>query len=155
MPIAPLLDLDTLTERPKIIIDKQLYEIRSADELSLVEHHRLRRQGERIEALMNAADLDDSGEAELERLVVQVSDFVMVDVPDEVRARLRQGQRLQVIEVFTRLPLQGALRAILARAAGASSIPETPSPASAASMVETLSPGSTTSRSPSSGPVLP
>ncbi len=99
-----LLDLTTLTERPAIAIDGERYEILSPDELSIVDSHRFQQWGLRLDVLMKQPELSDDDADELTGLVRKLSDRIMVGVPDDVRANLTEGQRLQVAEVFTQLP---------------------------------------------------
>jgi len=111
----PILDLDTLVERPTIRVDGKLYEIRSHDELSVLDHHRLVQQGKRLDELMARPELDADSRAEVGTLLYEISDFVMVGVPAQVRAKLSDAQRASVAEVFTVLPTQQRI----ARAAAA------------------------------------
>lgn len=113
---TPVLDLQTLIERPRIAIDGAPYEILSPDEVSVLDHQRLAAWGRRYDALMAQASLSDAERDELARLVRDISDTIMVGVPEAVRARLSDAQRLQVVEVFTALPLQRRLAALAAGA---------------------------------------
>ena len=115
---TPILDLSTLIERPKIVIDGQPYEIMSPDELSVLDHHRLGSQGRRLNELMELDTFAGAEDGELLKLVHDISDFIMVDVPDEVRAKLSDAQRMEISEVFTALPLRKHLTT-LAEAMGA------------------------------------
>lgn len=103
---TPILDLSTLIERPKIVIDGQHYEIMSPEELSVLDHHRLGAQGRRLDELMGLDRLDDNEERELSDLLGSISDFIMVDVPTDVRLKLTDAQRMEISEVFTALPLR-------------------------------------------------
>ena len=100
----PLLDLQTLIERPVITIDGKRYEILSPDELSIVDHQRFSHWGQRIDKLMKLPDLDDDAATELSTLVCKLTDRIMDGVPDDVRSSLTESQRLLVAEVFTGLP---------------------------------------------------
>lgn len=121
----PLLDLNTLIERPTIAIDGERYEILSSDELSLLDTQRFERWGRQIEALAK----DDDKADELNALVAKVSDRIMVGVPDELRSKLSNAHRLRVIAVFTGLLLgeqlgaAGATLKVMSRSIGASSFP--------------------------------
>ena len=152
---TPLLDLKTLVERPTIAIDGELYEILSPDELSIVDCHRFAAWGNRIDALMAKKALTKSEKKELGKILGDLSDRIMVGVPEALRAKLTDPQRMAVAEVFTRLPLQKRLARLAGgtktdgsqHPTGASS-----SPASNASTAAGPTGGSTARRSPSSGP---
>lgn len=151
----PLLDLKTLVERPTIAIDGELYEILSCDELSIVDCHRFAAWGNRIDALMAKKALTKSEKKELGKILGDLSDRIMVGVPEALCAKLTDSQRMAVAEVFTRLPLQRRLARLAAggpkdgsqQPTGASS-----SPASNASTAASPAGGSTARRSPSSEP---
>ena len=96
----PLLDIQTLTERPVIAIDGERYEILSLDELSIVDSHRFKSWGRRIQELLERPDLDDRQGAELVTALHQLTDLVMVGVPEDIRAGLSDGSRMAVAEVF-------------------------------------------------------
>jgi acid phosphatase family membrane protein YuiD len=112
----PILDLSTLVDRPKIRIDGTLYELRSPDELSVLDSQRLTSAGKRIDALAGASDPageDDSGE--LAGLIDDVTRRVLVEIPETVFESLSQIQKLSICEVFTglllgrRMALAGAI----------------------------------------------
>ncbi len=105
-----LLDLTTLTERPIIAIDGATYEILTPDELCVYDSHRFQQWGQRLDALMRLPELGDEEADELSGLVCKLSDRIMVGIPDDVRAKLTEGQRLMVAEVFTELPRQKAAK---------------------------------------------
>jgi len=96
-----LLDLKTTTERPKIAIDGELYEILSPDELGIADRGVFAATVRRIAEIMAKESLDDDAKAEAARLLREVADRIMVGVPEAVRAKLNDTQRLQVAEAFT------------------------------------------------------
>ena len=104
-PSDPILNLSTLIERPKITIDGTPYEILSPDELTIVNFQRFASWGQRIGEIMSMGEIDGSQEEELSHLIVELTDGVMVDVPQEVRDRLGDALRMQIAEVFILLPL--------------------------------------------------
>lgn len=127
----PLIELTTATRRPTIAIDGELYEILSPDELSIVDCHRFAAWGKRIDALMAKDALTKAQKKELGKILGDLSDRIMAGVPEEVRAKLTDAQRMEVAEVFTRLPLQKRLVRLTAGAEttadgpnGASSSPD-------------------------------
>ena len=113
---APVLDLDTLIKRPIIIIGGVRYEILNPDELSVVDHHRLTTQGQRLDALMSDEEMDETTEQEVSQLLVEITDWIMVGVPPEVRAKLSDAQRMDIGSVFTALPLRKHLMSIMEEA---------------------------------------
>ncbi|KKM73939.1 hypothetical protein LCGC14_1405340 [marine sediment metagenome] len=143
-----VLNIATLIERPQIKIDEGLFEIKSPDELSVVDHHRLQSQGRRLEELMAQDTLNVIDEVELGKLLTDISTFIMVGVPEEVQAKLTDSQRTQVCEVFTSLPLRKQVESLMA--AEATSIGEKPQRASNDSTGERHKPGFTKSPSHSS-----
>ena len=105
---APLLDLDTLTTRNFIAIDGQRYFIRSPDELSVIESHRFVRWVDRVQALQKADPGEDEEaqemrSAELAELVDTIVRGAVIDLPEEVFAKLSGAQRWSVVDVFTAL----------------------------------------------------
>ena len=107
-----VLNLTTLIDRPTIIIDDVSHTIMSPDELSVLDHYRLGSQGKKLDALMDEPELDDEGEKQLSTLLHAITDFIMVGVPDDVRAKLSDAMRTEIAEVFTTLPLRKHLTAL-------------------------------------------
>ncbi|MBA5778072.1 hypothetical protein H2509_13550 [Stappia sp. F7233] len=101
----PILDLSTLIERPRIRIDGNLYEIRSPDELSLIESHFFALKGQEIDRLTKAGN---QGE-ELAELIRDVVRKVVVELPSKVLSRLSEAHMLAIVEVFTGLLLRRRL----------------------------------------------
>lgn len=102
--VDPILDIKTLTERPTIAIDGESYEILSPEEVSVVDHHWFSAQGRRMAALLSKDKLSDKETRELGRIVVDLSDRVMVGVPDAVRDKLTEVHRASIVQVFIELP---------------------------------------------------
>ncbi|WEK00594.1 MAG: hypothetical protein P0Y59_02565 [Candidatus Sphingomonas phytovorans] len=115
---APLLDLATLIVRQAIDIDGRRFEILSADELSVLDSHRFGIWGRQIERLAASDDADDS--AEYAELIQRVARAAIVDVPDEVFARLTGTHQMAIVDVFTGLLLRNRLgvAGAMARAMG-------------------------------------
>ncbi len=111
-----VLDISTLIERPKIAIDGKFYKIRSPEELSVIDHHRMESQGRRMVELTALPKLEPIEENELKKLLHAISDFIMVDVPKSVRKKLTDAQRASVSEVFTALPLRKHMMAMIGEA---------------------------------------
>ncbi|MBW8638999.1 hypothetical protein K1W69_17515 [Hoeflea sp. WL0058] len=125
---GPLLDLNTLIERPTIRIDGKAYEILSPEELSILDSQRFERWGRKIEALAKTANENDDDADELTTLIDTVTSKIAIGVPEDVRARLTNAHKDQVISVFTGLLLGG--QAAAAGAALRLLIGETSSPVS-------------------------
>lgn len=102
-----VLNLDTLIRRPRVAIDGALFEILSADELSVIDSHRFSVTGRRIEEL--ASETGEDAENELNGLIDQVARKVLVGVPDEVFEKLSGSHKWAVVDVFTGLLLGNRL----------------------------------------------
>jgi len=102
---GPLLDLDTLVVRPVIRIDGEACEILSPDELPVLTSHALASKGRRMDELMKLPELNRDQRGELEALVQQISGAIMEPVPQALRDKLSDAQRMAVIEAFTALLL--------------------------------------------------
>lgn len=103
---APLLDLDTVIIRPAITLDGERYEIIAPDELPLETSHLMAAKGRRMQQLQTASELNRDQAGELRAIVRQLANIVMAPVPEAVREKLGDAQRLQVIEAFTALLLK-------------------------------------------------
>ena len=119
---APLLDLDTLVERPFITVDGERVEILNPDELSVIESHRFGVWGRRIEAL--ATETGEAAEKEFDALVAMVARRICVGASDETFARLSGSQHWDIVELFTGLLLQKKLKVAGAIAAATGVLPE-------------------------------
>lgn len=103
-PATHLLDLDTLTEHPSVIIDKHAYELTPPEALSAVEYHRIGKIAPRMFALWESAtELTPEEEVELEQTLDRVCRIVL-KAPDEVHERLTDLQRLAIYQTFLTLP---------------------------------------------------
>jgi hypothetical protein len=122
----PLLDLFTQITRPVIKIDGEFHEIFSPDELSVIQNHRFIRWGERIRALQQ----QDGEEAakEQDQLVDLAARAVLVDVGDDLFAKLSGQHKLAIVEVFTALLLRSAAQVAGAMHRAAGTTPEFPLP---------------------------
>ncbi|ADZ70124.1 hypothetical protein [Polymorphum gilvum] len=102
---TPILDLETLITRPVIRIDGRTFELLSADELSILDSAWFTARGREIEQLAGSDDQEGA-----EALVGEVARRCLVDVPDDVFARLSGSQKMAIAEVFTRLLLRRKMR---------------------------------------------
>lgn len=132
----PILDLNTLIERPTIRIDGETYELRSPDELSVLDSHFFTVKGKEIEQLGEA----EGSDADLAAVVDQVVPRMVIDLPDDVYDRLSGAAKLAIVDVFTglllrrRVSLAGAIaQAVIAPAKPTRSTGAKNSPASSAS----------------------
>lgn len=106
----PLLNIDTLIERPLVKIDGELHEIVSSQELPLMVLQRVAMLGRRLDTLMKTDDLDAAGEKLLDVTLDKIIDVIMAPVPAYVRAKLTQAHKQSVVEVFTMLSLGRKVR---------------------------------------------
>jgi hypothetical protein len=108
----PVLDLNTLIERPTINIrsasGEKTYEILSPDELSLLDCQWFEAQGNALDELSK----DKGRQEELAELIDTLVRKVFVDLPDDVAKELSDIQRMQVIEVFIMLLLRRRAEAV-------------------------------------------
>lgn len=148
----PVLDLATLIERPTVRIDGEDYGMLSPEEISIVDHQRFAAAGRRLDELMHKQSLSEREEKELRRLVEDLAERILVEVPAKVRARMSEAQQLDVVEVFTGLLLRRKLGAAGAISRLMSSTGERPPPGSNGSTAAPRRGGSTRRPSPSSGP---
>lgn len=99
----PVLSLDTLVERATVAIDGKPHELRNGAELSILDYHRIGRQGAAVEKMLaQGADLSDAQVSELTRLLDAMLRVVLL-APAEVMDRLSDGQKLQVVQAFSDL----------------------------------------------------
>lgn len=98
----PILDLKTLTSRQQVRIDGRLYELRSPDELSLLAYRQHAARFVRLGALLQKKSINATESKEQAALLDGLCRLIL-DAPPQVHARLHDGQRLQIAEVFSRL----------------------------------------------------
>lgn len=141
---APILDLSTLVDRPKIKIDGEHYEILAPEELTVLDAQRFASAGERLKAL--SAKGDEAALKEAADIAADITDKIMAHVPKEVRDKLSLIHRIQVADAFMQLLQEAApaLREQMGRVSTTvkASTGEKRSPDSSASMAETPSAGS-------------
>jgi hypothetical protein len=126
----PLLDLNTLIDRPAIAVDGTRYELFAVDELSVLASHRFSVWARRIEAIEAGTDEEES--AELAVLIDKVAQAAPVDMPASVFETLSGSQRREIANVFIALLLRKQLAAVgaITRAMGVRPTGETSSPGS-------------------------
>jgi hypothetical protein len=99
---VPILDLTTNIVRPVVRIDGAAYELRVADDLSLLEYKILERLCPRAGDLLIQDTLTDAEGAELSRLLDEACRLALV-APDAVHAKLKDVARARVFDAFTEL----------------------------------------------------
>lgn len=107
MTARPILDIDTLIERPAIAIDGRRFELLSPAELSLRQSHQFGIWARRMEALQASEEIEVSDE--LGEIIDNITELVVVDLLDEVLAKLKDEQKLAIAQVFTGLLLRSRM----------------------------------------------
>lgn len=107
-PKKPLLDLDTLITRPTVAIHGAVHELRSPDELSVLEYQRIMSMARRADVLEHLADPTDEDVAEYERLGQAMCRRVLL-ASDEVHNGLLPPERALIIVTFVELRLGTSL----------------------------------------------
>lgn len=104
---APItvLDLDSLSDRPVVIIDKTAYELLTPSVLPPLDAHSLSRYAERLAELMtkDTSTVTDEEKKELAVLPGLMCALVL-DAPDEVRAKLNDRQKTAIVAAFLQPP---------------------------------------------------
>jgi hypothetical protein len=109
-----ILSLETFFTRPTIVIDDAVYEITSPAELSIQQTYQIGDLGRKLHNLQKTNGLAEAQQKQLSETLEAICEIVLEPVPAEVRAKLRDSQKLAVTEVFTmllseeRLKLAGA-----------------------------------------------
>ncbi len=97
-----LVTLDTLEpERDFIKIDEKVYFLHSDGELDLTAIAKLRRMAQRLIEIDVANSLEESSAEEVKVFASDALDIIVIDLPAEVKARLKLMQRLQIVKAFT------------------------------------------------------
>jgi hypothetical protein len=107
MATAPLLNLDTLTERPMVGIDGTAYELLMPESMPVTEFLRLNRLRARFSAAWSVTDTDKDIPPETAREVEDTLEqlvSMVLKAPVDVLARLNDAQRLTIYRTFLTLP---------------------------------------------------
>lgn len=132
-----VLDLDTLIDRPVVVLGKKEYRLWTVDLLPPLDNHRVRKLLKRNDELaLKDGELTKAEEKELAAIFGEIVRIVL-DAPDGVHKKLTDKQRAEIIRVF-QMPSLDLLMKVLAAAQatpGASQTTGSPSP--------TASPGTT------------
>lgn len=99
----PLLEISTLVERHHITINGNPYEIVNADELSIIDFHRIARKGEQVQALLlQDTDADEAQVKVLNDLLDSMCHVVLI-APEDIHALLSARHRLAIVRTFNQL----------------------------------------------------
>ena len=98
-----ILSLETILTRPKIRIDRAVYEITAPGELSLEQNYRLSQAGQKLANLRGTKGLKPAQQAQMTTILNEICDVILQPVPSEVRKTLTENNKIAVIEVFTML----------------------------------------------------
>lgn len=102
-PTDPILDLDTLTDRRTITINKKSFKLRSLDEFSFLYGRQLGKRYQRLGALLSAEKLTKKDEGERDRLLDDFCRLILV-APDQVHQALEAHHRARIVNAFFTRP---------------------------------------------------
>lgn len=94
---TPILDLDSLVDRPTVVIGGNEYWLITLDIMPPLDTHRLQRGMQRVAALLSQAELTDDEQKELEVLPDTLCRLVL-DAPDSVHKPLSNRTRMLIAE---------------------------------------------------------
>lgn len=98
----PLLTFETLApERPTIAIDGAAYELAAPEDFGIMDQARLSRLQKRVNEFAGGADISDEDAAMLVDALDQLVILILPSLPADVRGRLRDGHKLQIIQAFS------------------------------------------------------
>lgn len=100
---VPVLNLDSLIDRPVVVIDGKEYQLLTTAILPPIDVWRLSKFSRRLDELTSQADLTEDEERELERLPDRMCRLVL-HAPDDVHAALNPKQRMEVLATFIQPP---------------------------------------------------
>lgn len=102
----PLVDLDAVTAaRDTIRYGEKLYELKSIDELGILDQQKVNRDGREFFKLWSSdQELSATEQQRLTMLLQRLLDMVL-DAPRTVKAKLSDAQKAQIVLAFTRAPL--------------------------------------------------
>ena len=128
MASTPVLDLDTLADKPTVRISGKLYRLWSIDTLPPLENHRVRKMLRRIDELSLKDDLTAKEDKELTSLFDDVT-RVVIDAPEAVHKKLKPKQQADIIQSFL-MPSLHLIQGMLAAANSPTQTAESPTGAS-------------------------
>lgn len=119
----PILDLSTL-EQPTISIDKQDYSLMRPEDFGLRESVRLERLRKTVAGVMNqTGEIADEDVLAMADALDELVRMVLPGLPDDVFGKLRDGQKLKIVEAFSTLVTPGVRATPTATANPSTSIP--------------------------------
>lgn len=98
-PVPEILSLDSLVDRPVVVIDGTEYELYTPFSIPKLSMHKVGRLANREEALMKQEVLTAEEEAELDAIPTRICALVL-DAPVSVQETLSPKQRQRVVERF-------------------------------------------------------
>lgn len=104
-----LLTLDSLIDRPVVVIKGREYLLITNAMLPPLDAHKVQRYANRIDALMKQDEVSEAEEQELATLPDKMCRLIL-DAPDAVQLTLTDRQRMEIIGAFVTAPLQMAGR---------------------------------------------
>lgn len=113
-PRRPLFSLDTLSPNDYILVDEQPYDLLPPDRLTVMQQHELLKLCPRYDELMALTHLTVDDGLELKDLLTQIVAIILA-APAEIRAKLGDVQRMQIVTAFIELSrplLRRSLRAL-------------------------------------------
>lgn len=102
-----LLTLDSFIDRPVIVIKNVEYLLITNAMLPPLDAHRVQRYANRIDALMQQAEVSDAEEKELKTLPDKMCRLIL-EAPDAIHKTLTDRQRMEVIGAFVTAPMKMA-----------------------------------------------
>ncbi len=114
MASTPVLDLDTLIDRPTVKIGARVYRLYTIDLLPPLDNYKVRKLIRRGDELSLKDDLTKTEEKELGSILDDVVRLVL-DAPDAIHKKLTDRQRVEIFQTF-HVPSLEAMRKALAAA---------------------------------------
>lgn len=105
-----ILSLETMFTRPKINIDGAEYAITSPGELSIQQNYQLGDLGRKLANLRGTKGLAKAQQNQLTETLDAICAIILEPVPDDVKAKLSDGHKIAITEVFTMLLSEDRLK---------------------------------------------
>ncbi len=100
----PILTLETLVDRPQVKINGTSYGLKSPEEVSLLDYHRIWAQGRELDAAFSRPDLSMDEIGVLAKKIDELCRFLL-DAPDDVHTRLTEVHKMRIVRTFIVLQL--------------------------------------------------
>lgn len=94
------LSIDNPVPRKRVKIDDRHYEMCNDLDFSMDQMHQLTALGRTLDKLMGKDSLSDKERADLAGVADKIVKMVMHDLPDDVRAKLQDGHKMRIAQVF-------------------------------------------------------